>query len=103
MSLQLLEPKDAVRAQSQRPEAQAVQRTLEDIPKATRCEKPQDPISQHPQSSWPRSQASHELAHSASFSLHCSSEEEEMEEEAICCFQGVGKQGGRQGSGTCWM
>ena len=43
MSLQLLEPKDAVRAQSQRPEAQAVQRTLEDIPKATRCEKPQDP------------------------------------------------------------
>lgn len=115
MSLQFLEPKDAVGAQGERLEVQTVQRVPEDIPKATRCEL-QDPTSQHPvlrapvcSGLGPRHQD--KPPHFA-FSFHCSSEEEgrggggggggREQRGSHMKFSGSRETGG-QGSGACWV
>lgn len=99
-----------VRAQSQKPEAQIVQHTLKDIPKATRCEL-QDPISQHPVlraavCTGPGSRHHYEPPHSASVSLHSSlrrkgGEEEEESKESRKPYE-VFREWGTGGQAKFW-
>lgn len=80
MSLLLMKPKDAVSTQPQRPEVPAIDHTLEDIPKATKCEL-QDTTCQRPSPHrapicaglGPRHHV--KPPHSTPFSVNCSSEE----------------------------